>query len=143
MSMHVAQAKKKEEAPKNILKDVWFYDERGGRYSDLYRRDVKNNLVSELDHKRYAKAEIYTNGEVRCFIKRYGNGRVGETIVDPASILGSERDLRSFSDNFGERFAEYIKVNEDVFKTYTLYLQNRNPLYFTNVQRKYLNGESE
>lgn len=79
MSTHIAQAKKKDELPKNVLKDVWFYDDRGTRYSDEYKRDAKNNLVSTLDHKRYAKAEIYTNGEVRCYIKRYGNGRIGET----------------------------------------------------------------
>ena len=138
---HVAQAKKKDQTPKNILKDILFYDKGGSCFSEDYKRDEKNNLVSVRDHERYAKVELFTDGEKRCFIKRYRCGRVGETIVDPASILGSERDLMGYNDKFGERFAEYVKVDENTFETYTGYLKHRNPIFFRQVERKFLDGD--
>jgi hypothetical protein len=138
---HITQAKRKDEAAKNVLERVIFYDKTGVDFLEEYKRDEKNNLVSVRDHERYAKAELYTDGEKRYYIKRYRGGRVGEYIVDPASILGSEKDLVGYNDKFGERFAEYVKVDANTFVTYTGYLQHRNPIFFKNVERKFLDGD--
>ncbi len=143
MSNHVMQAKRKDEKEKNVLSTVQFFDERGLVYKDEYVKDVKNNVISNVDHKRYAKAEFYTDGEVRCYIKRYRGGRVGEHIVDPAAILFGEKDLKAFNEQFGERYAEYYKVNRATFEIYVNYLSNRNPMNFKVVERRYLDQETE
>lgn len=143
MPNHIAQARTKDDLPKNILKDVVFFDSDGNAFKEDFKKDEKNNFVSEQDYLRYAKIESYTNGEIRHFIKLYRGGRIGETVVDPASILGSERDLRGYNDKFGERFAEYRRVNQVTFETYTNYLISKYPPLFKNVERRVLDGESE
>lgn len=123
------------------LKQVWFYDERGQMFIDKYK-EVNGQLLSLKDHERYAKAEIFSNNSKRCYIKVYRGGRIGEYVVDPASLLGNKKDLMIDDNTYGVRSCEYKKVTEDMFLEYIHYLSKRTISHLKNVERKFLNGEA-
>jgi hypothetical protein len=142
---HITQAKAVKPQSVTNLIEVWFFDKDGLAHKDEYKIDAHGNKVSLEDHLRYGKEEVFHNGKnyfSHCFIKRYKGGRTGETLVDPLALLGNERDLSAYNDQWGSRFAEYIPVNLDLFKTYHEYLQTKNPVTFRNCERRVLDGEA-
>jgi hypothetical protein len=140
--MGVATAKAIKSNDEIKLTLIYFFAKDGKMTEDKYKKDNKGNLISEQDGSRYAKAEFYSNKEKKYYLKTYRNGRVGEVICDPYSLLGSPTDLLANNDLYSSRSAEYSLVSEQMLADFIEYLRTRNPSRIRLIERNYLNGDT-
>lgn len=134
---------KQNKTENSKLECVMFFDKEGKAHvNDKYYASDKGVLVSEFDNQRYAKAEIFSDGTKKCFLKTLRGGRIGEVVVDPWSLLGTDRDMAASNDMYATRMSEYALVKEQILFDYVEYLKKRNPTRIRDVERAFLNGEA-
>lgn len=140
----ISNPKKKESKEQPTLVAIHFLNIDGTLSDETYElSEDRKYFVSLEDFKKYGKVEEWSDGSKVQFLKRFRGGRPSEIVPDPWSMMAKSTDLSAYTTRRGERFCEYVKVKQEIFDTYQVYLQTRNPRYFAFVDKSMKDGDNQ
>lgn len=97
-----------------------------------YNREGKEISFAESDLKAFCAAKI--EGDTY-FLKMATGGQCAGQFYNPYNPFFQPSEENRFNSLKGKPFYEFIRVNEEVFNDYLLFLQTRNQTWLKHAER--------